>query len=173
MQSSELWKTIEGYPDYRISDRGRVISLKGDIPRFLNPATDTHGYLKVSLSENSKCDHNCRIHKLVAAAFIPNPENKPEINHIDGNKTNNHVSNLEWVTRSENSRHAFKTGLNAVCKAKITAKQAIEIFLKARSGHSIYSLSKEYGLNTGTIWSIKTGMTWAKVTAPYADRLSL
>lgn len=173
MHSSEKWETIEGYPDYRISTLGRIISLKGEIPRFLKPRLNINGYLYVALSENSKCDYNCKIHKLVAGAFLPNPENKPEINHKDGNKTNNHVSNLEWVTRSENHRHAIRTGLCIPFKAKITAKQAIEIFKKAHSGHSTQSLSKEYGLNPGAIWHIKNGTQWSKVTAPYAARLSL
>lgn len=174
MQSSEQWKPIEGYPDYRISNFGRVISLKRDIPRLLKPSTDRYGYLKVTLTENSKHDPNCKIHRLVAAAFIQNPENKPDLNHKDGNKANNHVSNLEWCTRSENTKHAIRTGLHIPFKAKITAKQAIEIFLKAHAGTlSLSSLSKEYGIAVSTILDIKNGRNWAKVTAPYAARLSL
>lgn len=173
MYSSEKWKPIEGYPDYRISTFGRIISLKGEIPRILKQSPDGHGYLRAKLYETSKCA-TYYTHKLVAASFIPNPENKPELNHIDGNKANNHVSNLEWATSAENHRHAIRAGLRIPFKAKINAKQAAEIFLKAHSGnHPLTSLSKEYGLTTSAISDIKNRRNWKKATAPYTARLSL
>lgn len=99
---------INSYPDYTITETGDVYSksdklLKGEI---------THdGYRRVTLYKNNKPKH-CPVHRLVAETFIPNPENKPTVNHVDGNKTNNCVSNLEWCTRSENSQHAYDEGLN-------------------------------------------------------------
>lgn len=99
----EEWRDIIGYEGlYKISNLGNVYSYKYN--RCLKPSGDD--YLHVSLSKNKKVrPHN--IHRLVAQAFIPNPENKPQVNHIDGNKCNNKVGNLEWVTATENTIHAY------------------------------------------------------------------
>ena len=104
----EEWAVIDGFPDYEISSYGRVYSHKRHI--MLKPYPDEWGYLRVCL--RNKIRHQESIHRLVAKAFIPNPFNKPEINHIDGDRLNNAVDNLEWCTRSENEQHAFRTGLN-------------------------------------------------------------
>jgi len=111
-------ETIKDYPGYLITRDGRVISLtrkvltsKGNYMkvngRILKHGNDTCGYSSVVLCEKGKVKV-CRIHRLVAEAFLLNPENKKEINHKDGNKQNNHLSNLEWSTRSENCFHAYK-----------------------------------------------------------------
>lgn len=97
----EIWKEIEGYDGkYYISSWGRVKGPKGILTPYLN----YKGYEKVGLSKNGKCEKH-RVHRLVADAFIPNPYNLPEVNHIDGNKRNNSFSNLEWVTGEENRNH--------------------------------------------------------------------
>jgi hypothetical protein len=114
----EVWKDIEGYEGrYLISNQGRVKSL-GFFSnplgfsiwvkriKFLNLHIDRYGYVYVSLSKN-KHRRSFKVHRLVAQAFILNSENKPQINHRDGNKQNNCVDNLEWVTQSENNWHAF------------------------------------------------------------------
>lgn len=109
----EIWKPVKGFENYEVSNLGQVKSLnynrtKGT--KILKPGMDTNGYLQVHLSKNGK--HYAKsIHRLVAEAFIPNIDNKPEVNHIDGNKQNNKVENLEWVTRRENNKHAYDTGL--------------------------------------------------------------
>lgn len=105
----ERWRNIDGFPNYEISTNGRVYSRKRDL--ILTPFHDGWGYKKVSLRNHGKRSDKS-IHRLVANAFIPNPLGKPEINHIDGDKNNNCVDNLEWVTSSENKRHAFHVGLN-------------------------------------------------------------
>ena len=124
---NEVFKDVLGYEGlYQVSNYGRVKSLerknifycglreeylerpvKG---KFLKIRNGVHSYQVTCLTKNGICK-NKFIHRLVAEAFIPNPENKPQVNHKDGNKKNNCVDNLEWCTAKENTRHAIKTGL--------------------------------------------------------------
>ena len=95
-------------------NKNYMISTSGDIKRIGREVNhcvrNKNGYLVTDLYEDGKRT-TVRVHRAVAEAFIPNPENKPEVNHKDGNKMNNRVENLEWVTKSENALHAYKTGL--------------------------------------------------------------
>ena len=106
----EEWKKIDDYENYEISSFGQVRSLNYNKVKILICSEDTDGYLRIGLYKNSK-GKTFRIHRLVATAFIPNPENKSQVNHIDGNKQNNRLENLEWNTAIENIIHAYKTGL--------------------------------------------------------------
>lgn len=118
----EVWKDIIGYEGkYQISNYGRVKSLPrekkvGYVNTYITPEIilktykSKKGYLNITLSKNGKCIDK-RNHILVAQHFIPNPNNKPQVNHKDGNKLNNNVENLEWVTNDENIQHAWKLGL--------------------------------------------------------------
>lgn len=109
----EIFKPIDGFDEkYLISNLGRVKSLNYRHPGvigFLTPINHHGGYQVVHLSKNGKV-YNRMIHTLVAKAFIPQPSDKPIVNHIDGNKHNNVVSNLEWVTYQENTQHAISIG---------------------------------------------------------------
>lgn len=109
----EIWKEIPGYDgDYQVSNLGKVKSLKNGQEKIMNLIKDKGGYLRIGLSKNNNTQI-CLVHRLVASMFIPNPLMLREVNHIDGDKTNNNVENLEWTTRSENILHAFRLGLKA------------------------------------------------------------
>lgn len=110
----EIWKDIVNFEGiYQISNFGNLKSFKRNREGHVLSEKDKRGhYLSVILCYQSKT--RCtRIHRLVAEAFIPNPENKPQVNHIDGNKQNNRVDNLEWATAIENMAHARETGLSS------------------------------------------------------------
>lgn len=106
----EIWKTIDESPDYQISNFGRVKSYKYDKVngKVMKPYKDTKGYLQIDLSlDGRKREHRLHlaVHRLVARAFIPNPDNLPQVNHKDEDKTNNNVDNLEWCTNEYNCNY--------------------------------------------------------------------
>lgn len=104
----EEWRVIDIAPNYSVSDMGRV--RNNDTGMVLKPISLNKNYCKVNLHVNGE-RLNALIHRLVAIAFIPNPENKPEVNHINGIHNDNRLINLEWVTQRENIDHAVRTGL--------------------------------------------------------------
>lgn len=101
------WKETQTNPNYMVSDDGRIRRKGCNKDKYTR---EKNGYMFAELYHHGDKQH-VRVHRMVAEAFIPNPEGKPHVNHIDGNKTNNHVSNLEWVTNLENIHHAWNTGL--------------------------------------------------------------
>ena len=121
---TEIWKPIEGYEDYyEVSSHGRVRSFTRVAVTYSNGGTQVRkgkirigtidkgtGYARLLLCVNGN-QKSFNIHRLVAIAFISNPESKPQVNHKDGNKSNNHVDNLEWSTAAENVQHSISTGL--------------------------------------------------------------
>ena len=107
VHESERYAPINGFPDYLITGHGRVFSLKYGKMKELKQRKNNWGYYYVNLSKNGKA-YTKTVHRLVGQAFIRNPENKPEINHIDEDKTNNHVSNLEWMSAKENANHGTR-----------------------------------------------------------------
>lgn len=127
----ETWVKIKDYPNYEVSNLGRIRTLKYfsnvtkryyDRILVLKQKTSRWGYNHVGLS-NKDGRKTKVVHKLVARAFIPNPNNLREINHIDGNKQNNAVSNLEWCTRSYNVKHSYKLGLKKPIQEYIRLKK--------------------------------------------------
>jgi len=119
---NEIWKYIDGYDNrYQISNTGKVKNLLGE--RVLS--ISNCGYVRVGLCKNSKIKQES-IHRLVAKYFIPNIDNKQFVNHKDGNKLNNSVENLEWVTLSENMKHSYKNGLHIISDKhrKVASEQA-------------------------------------------------
>ena len=152
-----------------VSDMGNVLSLNykhKKTPHKMSLSASSTGYLHVQLYKNKK-PYTKTVHSLVAEAFIPNPESKTEINHIDGDKTNNRVSNLEWNTRSENQLHSIKHGLRKSSpnlgrfgKNNACSKRIIQCDLSGnpiREWDSISDAARYYGIRSSTISTCLTG----------------
>ena len=154
-------KVINEFPDYEISETGRVFSNKRATRKELKVTYVQNAYALVSLSSRSKS-----VHRLVALAFIANPENKPLVNHIDGDKHNNVVTNLEWVTHKENSQHACDTGLNPKQKgetnamAKLSNAKCYSLITEMLSGLSNEELAEEFSLHPRYVSLIRGKKRW-------------
>lgn len=170
----EVWKEIQDFEgSYKISNFGRVLSLERLVNRglfqqhcpqkMLKPTKGMYGYLYVTLCSTNtpKWGKKHLVHRLVALTFLEtNNEEKTQVNHIDGNKTNNNVSNLEWTTPKENTAHAISTKLtdqigHRHSNAKLTQKQAFEVRERyAAGGISQKKLALEFGVCQNTISKI-------------------
>jgi len=159
----ENWKEIKDFEGYEVSDNGRVRSLstvKGMWGKVLEPLIAGRGYFRVALRKNNK-PHFKSIHRLVAEYFIPNPENKPQVNHKDGDKSNNHKDNLEWCTYRENINHAIDNGLSSVGERNGNSKLTKDQVLEIRDSRLTYKeLAELYGVHKSTINRIKNNKGW-------------
>lgn len=161
----ESWEPcIDGR--YLVSNLGRLRNAKTD--RMRKPQKHSQGYDIITYWCKTDKKYTTKlIHRLVCAAFIPNPHNKKFVNHLDGDKTNNRVDNLQWCTRQENEDHAFRTGLK-ISKgsrnpcAKLTEMDVREI---KQSPLSTHQLAEEYGVHRATIQRIINGKIWTHVIA--------
>lgn len=145
----EEWKKIDNFDGYYISDRGRVYSKKRNI--FMKLKIDKNGYKQIRLSNENK-KHYFQLHRLVAEAFIANPENKPQVMHIDEDKTNNMVSNLEWVTAKENANHGSRNS-----KVSVNKRIKIKCIENNTIYSSVYECSKTLNLNISCISLVLNG----------------
>jgi len=158
---TEKWKKIKEYDKYWISSFGRLKSYKPFWNRFIivKPNTIKSGYQYYHLCKNGK-RKSIQAHRLVSIAFLENTKNKPCVNHKDGNKQNNKSCNLEWVTRSENSKHAFKTGLiTSETYSKITRKQVDKI-RKLYPKFYQRDIAKMFNISQTQICRIVNGSNW-------------
>jgi len=177
----EGWVYVNGFNKlYMVSNSGKlnrigqVITRKNGTKvyirgREMKIIVNKQGYCSINLTINNK-KSNLNFHRLVATHFIPNPDNKPCVNHKNGIKTDNRVENLEWCTRSENSKHAFDTGLNWSYRgedkknSKLTNEQVLEIRKKyVPQKNSCPMLALEYGVSQYTIRSIVRRETWVHI----------
>lgn len=158
----EVWKSIKGFPLYSVSDAGRVMNTSTG--RILKPRKTGRGYLGICLGAGN----DRLIHRLAAEAFHENPRGLPQVNHLDGVKTNNASVNLAWVSREENMQHAFDNGLlanTACCNPKSGSDHAKShaISMVTDGGmllihfESIRQASKQTGIDYSTIHGAATG----------------
>lgn len=150
---NEIWKNIKGYEGlYQVSNLGRVRSLKKIY--IFHQNKNSGGYIVITLTKN-KIGKSYSVHRLVAQAFIPNPENKPQVNHIDGDKTNNNVSNLEWCTQSENQIHCYKNNLQTKGTKKVIQYDLNNNYIK--TWNSLTEAGKELNINHSKISLVCNG----------------
>jgi len=161
----EIWKDIKGYEGvYKCSNYGRIKRLKGwhNYERILKSvAGSENGYVIQPLSHNCKRKTHA-VHRIIAIAFIPNPYNKRCINHKDGNKLNNYVTNLEWCTYKENMIHSFKKGTHDPHRPnsyKRLNKFKVRV-IKKSNDLTIRELSNIFNVEYSTIWKIINKKTY-------------
>ncbi len=180
LQSVEEWRDVPGLEGkYQASSLGRIRSLDRLVPtcygakrtvrgRVLSSRPGASGYVRIP----PKVFGTQFVHRLVAMAFIPNPHGLPVINHIDGNKANNRVENLEWCTQADNLRHAHRTGLargmdlkkgDLSIASKLTSAQVSVIKRCLKEGHRSIDIAREFGVVKGTIAEIKAGRSWGHI----------
>lgn len=176
----EIWKPIAGYEGlYEVSNLGRIKSLgrfrraKGEALTWMDerikaPSPQREGYLSAHLYREGRMSKRY-VHRLVAEAFLQNPIDLPEVNHLDGDKRNNSLPNLEWSSRSDNCRHAIDTALYKMAKgedsgnAKITELDVLEIRRLAESGTFHKDIASIYGIGRKAVTKIVNRQRWAHV----------
>lgn len=168
--AKEIWKPVLEASWYEVSSLQRVrrvVKSKNNLPPgLLKIFVSKTGYYVVNLIINGK-RRTRKLHRLYAIAFMPNPNNYPQINHIDGNKLNNKKENLQWSNQKMNIHHAFRTGL--ICKVvgqrqsstKLSDNSVVEIF---NSKLKKSELSKKYKISYSSVVAIKNGMSWSWLT---------
>lgn len=175
----EEYRQIKGYEGlYEVSNMGNVLSLsrktkgrwgkdKTSPGRLLKLDKSGLGYARISLSKNG-VTKKYHVHRLVAEAFIPNPDNKPCVNHLDNSRDNNVVSNLEWATHADNTNHAKKQGRIATGErtnlTKLTEKDVI--YIRQHLEVKGRDLAKKFGVTEYAISRIKLGKDWKHVKVP-------
>lgn len=158
-----MWKICEENPNYEISNTGLVRNTS--TKEVLKPKKHSAGYLCINLYKSGEKPKTRLIHRLVAAAFLPNPEDLPQINHLDGDKHNNYLENLEWCSRSSNVNHAYFSGATGVMgfhgRSSITLATIVQIRMKYATGaYTQQQLADEYGIGRSTVSAITLKKTW-------------
>jgi hypothetical protein len=164
----EVWKDIKGYEGlYQVSNMGRLKSLERTVAgkngsertireRILKPSTNEYGYLRVCLCDSRGKRKFLSVHRLVCEAFHENPKNKPEVNHINENKSDNRACNLEWVSRKENCNHGTRTARSAKARSKPVGQFTIDGKL-IKVWQSTIEIERQLGVSQGHISDVARG----------------
>ncbi len=152
---------IKQYKDtnYFISENGDVFRRWGEIYKPIKCVDSANGYLKVNIWKNGKAKLTL-VHRLVSECFIPNPQNKPQVNHLDGNRSNNHVDNLEWATASENQKHSVNILKNFIGESNSNSKLTnddvkwIRENYKKEKKYTMKYIAEKFGVSSPTIHSV-------------------
>ena len=150
--------------NYYVTEDGQIWSQKTN--KYLSQHKDKDGYLKVRLVSKDDKRHAYSVHRLVLENFYPTAGmNNLQVNHIDGNKENNSLSNLEWMTCLENIHHAMDNNLRAKINgaSKLTKEQVIDIYLRAKNGETNISLGAEYNLHPDSVGRIRNKKLWQNI----------
>lgn len=162
----ETWKILSDYPEYKISNLGRIYSFGRPRKKFIK-GYEGEGYVLLHLFDKTGKQTTQRLHRILAQAFIPNPNNLPEVNHIDGNKLNNDLSNLEWSSYKQNINHSVKTRLRKYgrsnVKPSLTDNEVREIRRLINAGNKLVDIAKQYNVKPYTISHIKNGRKYKGV----------
>lgn len=164
----EEWLTVKGFEGYQVSNLWRVKSFRRKKIKILKPGVTGGGYYQVYLQQNNY-KKRFQLSRLVAIHFIKNLYNKKQVNHINGNKSDNTVKNLEWVTCSENIKHAYKTGLKKVSKLQIM--NAIKAGKKTRFKKGLIPKNRKF--NNEEIKIIKKEVLSGKTQTELAKKFSV
>lgn len=160
----EIWKVIDGYPEYEISSWARVRSnLQSPGGRILKQVKNkNYPYWYVQLGKYTK---TMSVHRVVALTFIPNPNKYPEVNHIDGNGLNNNLNNLEWCTKSQNIQHSWNMGKRVFLSptAKLTSEEIFEIRCLRYYGATFKTIAISFGISVSQAHKVWTRMSWPNV----------
>ncbi len=160
----ELWKPVEGHIDYHISSLGKIVSFKREknVGRIMKPYLTPKGYLHIDIDNISMS-----VHRLVLKAFHPTEDMETlQVNHIDSNKENNKLSNLEWCTNLENQRHSWDNGRksargSATGNSVLVEEEVMEIIKLLKEGElSQRSIAEKYRVSKSTIGKINTKKNW-------------
>lgn len=161
-----MWKRISDFPKYRVNHLGEVKSFHRHPPRLLRPISRDDGITSVVLCENGR-RKSMALHRLVAIAFLGNHP-KHEVNHLNGNRLDNRLCNLEWATRKQNAHHASKMGLMVHGEqqhcAKLTEKDIKEIIRLVRGGLKRKAIAEIFGVHKQRIQDIVRGLDWRHIT---------
>lgn len=150
--------------NYYVTEDGQIWSQKTN--KYLSQHKDKDGYLKVRLVSKDDKRHTYSVHRLVLENFYPTAGmNNLQVNHIDGNKENNSLSNLEWMTCLENIHHAMDNNLRAKINgaSKLTKEQVVDIYLRVKNGETNISLGAEYNLHPDSVGRIRNKKSWQNI----------
>lgn len=164
--NTENWKHFrKGFKGIHVSDHGRILGPRG----IIKGEVDHNGYRRVTVAKK-----RIMAHRLIAMAWVPNPERKPFVNHKDCDKLNNHPSNLEWVTQKENIAHSWAMGRQKPCRgerrpnAMITeamAREIAETLVPGQYGYgAVINMARKHGVTASAVQGVIRGDTWAWLT---------